>query len=139
MKLKKLTIIQLQLFKQLFNNAYQQHLKFFFLPFSKILLQLIKQLWINGIISGWKIQKQIKDFSPRLNLIIYVKYINNQNSLLCLTGYKTLKIHNIITYKHFLLFKQTLPFCILYNGKSFISQSTLIKQKQQGILIFIFI
>lgn len=139
MKLKKSIRIQIQLFKQLFNKAYQQNLKFFFLPYSKILILLIKQLWIEGIIAGWKIQTSTINLNNKVFLIIYLKYSNNQNSLLCLTGYKTLKIHNIITYKQFLVLKQSIPFCILFNGKSFITQSTLIKQKQQGILIFIFI
>lgn len=139
MKLKKSIRIQIQLFKQLFNKSYQQNLKFFYLPYSKILMLLIKQLWIEGIIAGWKIQIRKNNSTNKNFLTVYLKYSNNQNSLLCLTGYKTLKIHNIITYKQFLLLKQLIPFCILYNGKSFITQSTLIKQKQQGILIFIFL
>lgn len=139
MKLKKSFQIQFHLWKQLFNLAYQQHLKYFLIPFTLIIFQLTKELCFNGIILGWKFYTYIKNNKINKYLFIYLNYDKNQNNLLCLNSYRTLKIHNIITRKHLLNNKESLPCCLFFNGKSFNTQTTLIQQNKKGILIFIFI
>lgn len=133
MYLKTSILSQLFQISILLVNAQHSNMRSFNISYTKILYKYVKCLWNEGIIDSFEIcleKKYIK---------IYLKYINNKSSLICLRKYKTLKLCNIITFKELLHLKQSAILYILYNGTNFYSQQQLIKQKTAGILISIFI